>query len=308
MRRLILVPQYPTPMRYQEWYFNEFPKQLSKEFKVIVIGKDYPFKQTITSPEMFSPISQAIDFENYQIKEYMNLALHSDDILLLNDISFPGLFSNVLYHKKPKHCYTICHATSKNAYDYFEPLRESKWEVESGYSKLFNKVFVATQYHKEFLGWNNTVVTSLPLHEYQRYNETKINDIVSVSRPTIQKVDPYLEDYIERYFDTKIVRNSFNDWEQYYKFLSKSKCLFISSSAETFGYQVLDAVYNNSLVIAPRNFSYPELLPDEYLYSDKNEAIYKINKVLCGELKKPYIKCQEQIDKFYETIIIEMLE
>jgi hypothetical protein len=308
MRRLILVPQYPTPMRYQEWWYHEFISQLSSVFEVEVLGDDYPDNIISKSKEeMFSPIKESINFENYQIWKYNSMELRHDDILLLNDISFPGLFSNVLYHKKPKHCYAICHATSKNAYDYFSENERSKWKVETGNSILFNKVFVATKYHKELLGWDNTVVTALPKHVYTRYNdELKENLIVSVSRPTPQKVDSNLEAIIEKEFDTKIVRNSFDNWEQYYKFLGKSKCLFISSSAETFGYQVLDAVYNNCVPVSPRNFSYPELLADEYLYSDKDEAIYKIKKVLNGELKVPSIKCKEQIDKFYETIIREM--
>ena len=25
MQRIIFVPQYPTPMRYQEWWFTELP-------------------------------------------------------------------------------------------------------------------------------------------------------------------------------------------------------------------------------------------------------------------------------------------
>jgi len=311
MNRIIYAPQYPTHLRYSEWFFTEIPKQLSKHFEVIILGNK--FFTTINNNlrgdlEMFSPINESIEFEINQIKEFLDLKLMKNDILFHGDISFPGLFSNILYHKRPSRCYAICHATSKNAYDYFEPLRESKWEVETGHSKLFKKIFVATQYHKEFLGWENTVVTALPEHLYERYNELKLFDIISVSRPSPQKVDSNLESIIENEFNTKIVRNSFDSWEQYYKFLSKSKCLFISSSAETFGYQVLDAVYNNCVPLSPRNFSYPELLSDEYLYSSIDEAIDKVRKVLEGKLIVPKILCQEQIDKFYENIVKKMLE
>jgi len=304
--RLLIVPQYPTKMRYQEWWSSEFPKQLSKKFEVKIIGEKYPFSKSITNPEMFSPISQAIDFENYQINEYMNMTLWNDDILLLNDISFPGLFSNVLYHKKPKKCYAICHATSINNLDYFGHVHDSKWLVETGHSKLFNKVFVATDYHKKKLNkWKNTVVTFLPKHEYTRYNESKLYDIINVSRPTPQKVDERLEKIISKRY-SNIVRKTTSTWDDYYKFLSQSKCLFISSKEETFGYQILDSVYNNCVPIAPNNFSYPELLPREYLYENDEEAFHKVGNVLSGQLRVPKIICQEKIDKFYDNLIGEI--
>ena len=32
MSRLIYVPQYPAPMRYQEWWISEFTKEFKKEY------------------------------------------------------------------------------------------------------------------------------------------------------------------------------------------------------------------------------------------------------------------------------------
>ncbi len=103
-QRLILVLQYPSQLRYQWWYVHEFVEHLSKEFEVKVLGEEYINEICFGDPakydkEMFSPIIEASKFELIQTRQYLDLQLRKDDILLLNDISFPGFFSNALYHK-----------------------------------------------------------------------------------------------------------------------------------------------------------------------------------------------------------------
>ena len=71
MSRIIFVPQYPTPMRYQEFWFIELPKQFKMAgYDVITLGEDNETLDTKSYPAMFSPIQQAIDFELGQIREY----------------------------------------------------------------------------------------------------------------------------------------------------------------------------------------------------------------------------------------------
>jgi hypothetical protein len=58
MSRLIFVPQYPTKLRYQEFFISEFPKELSKYYdEVLVLGKNFckDYKRS-EDKEMFSPI------------------------------------------------------------------------------------------------------------------------------------------------------------------------------------------------------------------------------------------------------------
>lgn len=298
--RLILVPQFPSKLRYQEWYFTEFPRHLSLFFdEIIVLGKDLVFDKSDSDADMFSPIDEAITFELRQIEEYLNLELRNDDVLLLNDISFPGFFTNILYHKRPKKCFAICHGTSKNRYDYFAIDRNSKWLVESGYFEMFDNIILATEYHKQKLKIQNTKIIALPRAPYKTFNLKKEIDIISVSRPTEQKVNLYLESEVEKVFSTKIFRKRYKTWSEYYRHISKSYLMLITSCEETFGYQVLDAVYNNCIPVAPNNYSYPELLPEEYLYDDMAELIDIISRVYEGNLKVPTLKNQDLIDNFY---------
>jgi len=267
MARLILVQQYPTPLRYQEWWFNKFPEEFKGYFdEIIPLGSTYIRKKA--PPSQFAPIENAIQWEMQQMDHYMRLRLQKDDILLLCDLSFPGLFSSVLIHKRPERCYAICHATSKNKYDYFEKVRGIKYPMEKATSKLFDKVIVASEYHKEKLGWNNIRVVPFPMppvHVVQEKKKTHL--FVSVARPGIQKEN---QSYLGRLskLGVDIERPNCTTWTEYYNFLSESRILLITSKEETYGYQVVDAIMCGCTPIAPNKYSYPELLGKEFLYNN----------------------------------------
>lgn len=310
--RIIFVPQYPVPNRYPEWWFWRFPEEFRKAgFDVITLGEKYiqVMENERGLSNMFSPINMSIELETEQIREYMDLELRDDDILFLSDISFPGIFCSTLYHKKPKKCFAFCHATSMNRMDYFSNVRASKFPVESAHAGFFDKVFVGSNYHKDKLRWNNIFVSYLPNPDYLQTfkNEEKIYNIVSVSRPSLQKVDNYLEERVEQEFEIKIKRKETTAFEEYYRFLGQSKVMLITAFEDTFGYQIVDAINNNCIPIARNRFAYPELLPREYLYSSDNELMNVLNNALKGKLQVPTLICEEQIKNFFNVITGEML-
>lgn len=282
MSRLILIPQYPVKLRYQEWWIQEFIEQYNQYFdKVHVLGPVINTNNKGREKESeFSPVEQAIQYEIKQISEYMKLELHPDDILLLNDLSFPGLFASVLFHKRPKRCYAFCHATAKNKYDLFQPVRGIKYPVEERMAQLFDGVFVGSEYHARKLGWKNLYVTRLPNYPIwmrpKEITRTKDRLFACASRPSKQKVTKKIERALEKRYDTKIYRPNASSWEEYFQFLQTSKYLLITSKEETYGYQVVDALMNGCIPLAPRKYSYPELLSDRFLYRDYHELVSKI--------------------------------
>lgn len=284
MSRLILVPQYPAKLRYQEWWREELPTQYGLFFdEVEVLGPKVSLMNAQAEAGLFSPIEQAVHFELVQVNEYMNMKLREDDVLLLCDLSFPGFFTNALMHRRPARSYAICHATSRNVYDYFSGVWRAKWPIETGSAHAYEKVFVATQYHKDKLGWSNAMVTGLPFLPADlgatpgRLRQSRGLDIVSVARDHPQKRDPDLEQYLENQLGVQIQRppSSTQSWDDYFSFLSKAKVMLITAREETFGYQVIDAVHNGCLPLAPAKFSYPELLSPQYLYQDKDDMVEK---------------------------------
>jgi len=308
-KRIIFVPQLPVKLRYSEWWINEFEKEFKKHYDdVIVLGKNIltHLNDKSNDTSLFAPINESIKFEQFQINEFLDLDISPEDTLFLSDISFPGFFTNVLHHKRIKNAYAFCHGTSKNAYDYFQNNRDSKWLIESGHSKIFKKVFVATNYHKEKLRWKNIKVVGVPEPPFEKFNEVKENNIISVNRNNIQKRNKGLEKCVEQQFG-KIIRQKFDTWKEYYQFISKSKILLITTKEETFGYSALESIKNNCIPLAPNKFSYPELLPKRFLYNSKQELIEKIEYYLNEKnWYVPKLINQELIDNFYGNVIREV--
>jgi len=315
MGRLIFVPQFPTRLRYQETWFEEFPKQFKKEFdEVIVLGDNYlkQFEDPIRSSGMFAPIENSIYFEENQIIDFLKLKLYNDDTLFLSDLSFPGLFANILYHKPIKNSFAYCHATSLNRFDYFQPVRKLKYSCELSHSKLFKKIFIGSYYHQRKLVnknrkfWYNTKVIGLPIPPYETYREKKYYDIISVARPNPQKITKSIEKEVEKDF-SKIIRIKCNTWEQYYKFLSQAKILLITSKEDTFNYSIMEAVMNGTVVLAPNRLAFPELLPREFLYDNYDELAVKIWQNLKDNKPLEKLLCQDRCEDFYKNIISEMI-
>lgn len=300
-------------MRYQEWWWNKLPEEFVKrKFDVITLGANYiqHFNDLKSTPEMFSPINVAIELEAEQIKQYMNLELKDDDILFWSDNSFPGIFGHVLFHKKPKKMYAFCHATSLNKHDYYEGCKDMKFPIETSISKMFDKIFIGSIYHQRKLAWSNTIVTYLPFPpmEGKPINTTKTIDIMSASRPSVQKVNSELEATVEKSFNLQIKRFSSSTWNDYYTNLNNSKILLITAHEDTFGYQIVDAVINNCIPLARTDCAYPELLPREFLYANETELKIKIDHILNSNIgvEIPKLLCEEQMKNFYDTICKEM--
>jgi hypothetical protein len=313
MSRLIIIPQFPTHLRYQEWWFKEFPKRFRPYFDdIIMIGKD-KYEEMMYDDRYaneFAPMKQSIDFELAQIFQYLHMKLLPDDVLLLNDLSFPGLFAHALLHKRPNKCYAICHATSLNRYDYFAKNRKVKYPIEKSIAKLFNGIFVATEYHKQKLGWKNTYKVGLPdppTHIQMQLETLKTILFISASRFGMQKRTRKIEKAIEKEFGEKIrTTQDCGTWNDYYSKLLNSVIMIVSSKEETYGYQIVDALHHGCLVVAPKKYSYPELLPSHCLYESIDDCIAIIHRFLDQLELIPNNKMQYEANHFYENVSIIM--
>ena len=184
-------------------------------------------------------------------------------------------------------------------------------------SYLFDKIFIGSKYHYEKLtelglpckfDGLKLKILGLPNPPMPTFKEEKKHNIISVSRPCYQKVNQEIEEAIEREFG-KIVRKECNTWEEYYKFLSSGKILLISSREDTFNYTLLEAINNNTIVLAPNDIVFPELLDSNYLYNNVDDLSNIIFSCLTEkEYKVPSIKYRGLVDTFFENLIKEMKE
>lgn len=302
---LLYQPQYPVNMRYQWWHYPCLERELNRRFaNFVTLGNDFleiELKSEVVEYDKanFSPIEKAVELEEAQIKDYMKI-VSDDDILYCSDLSFPGFFPNVLYHKRPRKAFAYCHATSINKYDYFEKVRHTKWLVEMAHSKMFDKIFVGSKYHADKLGWDNIEVVGLPKPPFVTCESIKEYNIISVARPSRQKVSWEIEDKIKELYP--IIRKDCSTWGEYYKFLSQAKILLISAKEDTFNYSIVEAVMNNTVVLAPNRCSYPELLPREYIYNNIDELKEKIEYYLTKYDEVPKLLNIDLIENFYDNI------
>ncbi len=312
MNRLIYVPQFPVPLRYNFWWISMFTKEFKKEYdEIIMLGSKYLQNNNHNSDynnEMFSPINRAIEFETEQIKDYMELNIRDDDVLFLSDISFPGIFCNVLFHKRPSKMYAFCHATSLNKYDYFEKDRNQKFKIETSHASLFDKIFFGSQYSLNKTGWENGIVTALPDSPKDLIlpstNKSRPIDIVSVCRPSIQKVNKKLEKKVEKTLSKKIYRQKTNTWLEYNQLLAQSKVMLTSSKEDTFNYTIMDAIRCGCIPMVPDKLCFPEILPDYWRYKDADDLIVKLKYMFKNDkFILPDVICRDKVDNFFENII-----
>lgn len=314
VERLFIFPQYPTKMRYQEWWYWYLPKRFDEYFdEVIIVSPNIDMFRRSKS-DMFSPIDDAIDFEVMQIKEYLRYDVKDADYLFVADISFAGILPTVFYHKRKGKKFAYCHATSLNKFDYFASMRNSKWFVERGFFRIFDKVFVGTGYHKLKIirrdpKIENIYVVGLPRPPFRTYKERKEYDILYSGRRTHQKFSEHIWMLLkDENYDMRM--RLFDSWEEYYKGLSKAKIVLLMSKEETFGYQVMEAIMNNSVVIAPKCCSFSELLSEKYLYENVFELKEKVAYFVehydeVPRMKEPY---EEYADNWFENVYKLMVE
>jgi hypothetical protein len=319
MSRLIYVPQYPANMRYQEWWLSEFTKEFEKEYdEVEILGlnwlvqnMDYVSSEYDTA--MFSPINKAARFETSQMDDYMALDIRDDDTLFLSDISFPGLFCNVLYHKTCPKMYAFCHATSLNKYDYFAPMRKHKKKIELNHAQLFDGIFFGSYYSINKTKWSEKGIkchrVTLPAPPEDLIKPVHVSDyrdidIVSVCRPSIQKVNKKLEKKVEQALGIKIHREEVNTWEQYNILLARSKVLLISTKEDTFNYTIMDAIRCGCIPLVPNTLCFPEIVPLYWRYSHAGNLILKLQHIFNDKtFILPEMICQDEVDNFFKNII-----
>ena len=70
MRRLFFAPQYPSRLRYQEWWYKKIPEEMKKYFdEVIVLGDLYiENKKELEerTAASFSNLKSSIELESEQ--------------------------------------------------------------------------------------------------------------------------------------------------------------------------------------------------------------------------------------------------
>ncbi len=307
---IYLLPQLPVKNRYSEDWIGMWRRELKKlKVSFRVVGNETPVKLT----KFFSNPLKALEYEANQIKE---LAKRVPDKIFCLDIDFPGLLVpaiQVLRLANPKlKCYGYLHAGSWNKGDIFAKTKGKKG-LERAMFDVFDKIFVATHYHKKKIetyfgeSFANVVVVGLPFYREDVYRYVKplpFNQkeyILINGRP--EQSDMSVVESLKKSFPfEKFVMGSARNRKEYYTLLNKAKISISLKTEETFGLGQVEAFALGTIPLSPKAYGYVEIFSNEYmLYRDIMQLFTRLNYWLISEqsIKRSidFIKYENSIAK-----------
>jgi hypothetical protein len=290
---LYVVPQLPVKNRYSEEWSSIWSRELSKlKIEHTIVKERKPVSMKKSKVNFFSDLRESIKYECNQIKYLIDNVKEGDKILWL-DFDFPGLSipaTQLIKLSNPTiKSYAYCHAGSWCNKDIWSSI-PSKKKIEDAGFDIFDKVFVATNYHKEkienYFGkkMNNIYVVGFPLYKEDVIKYTKPIEwkekkgIIVIGR--IEQSNPNIINSVLNNYEKQTTFKKFRNRKEYFNALNKSKILISPKIEETFGLTAMEAVMLGTIPLCPNNYSYKELLPQELLYSNENELNEKIKPLL----------------------------
>jgi glycosyltransferase involved in cell wall biosynthesis len=230
---------------------------------------------------------------------FKNGEVQNGDVFFVSDLWFPGLECikyMAMFHKIEVKICGIFHAGSWTTTDYVALLKEWAHDIEVGWFKMIDKIFVGSKFHKQEI-LNNKIcfdkdkilVTGLPfsVNDIRTSSRDKIcknkKDIVIFSGRLDLEKHPEFFDEMKCRVQRTVYANEHTvefiktmplklNKEDYFDLLARSKVIFSAAEQENFGYGILEAVALSVVPVVPDTLSYIEMYPKVFRYSDLDEA------------------------------------
>lgn len=304
MDRLIYVPIERLQERYSsqwdDWFMAAFDRE---QFTFYRVGDEY--ERQIVHGEFLDVIDTNI-YKSQQLWSILEIlkSFHAQKFkdtvtVFFTDAWFPGIQSLAYLRDglgmklKLK---GMLHAGTYDPNDFLYKKKMGVWgrDFERSSLALFDEIFVATNYHKELIAsaglpTHNITLVPWPVeHEFQRAAKEKL--VVFPHRLADEK-QPEVFQVLEKLFKTKFQR-LYQDvkWvrtkdvcktkKEYYDLLARAKVSVSTALQETFGIAMVESLNAGCIPVAPRRLSYPEVLPNEWLYDNLDQAVNLIAKAL----------------------------
>lgn len=293
--KIYYVPIEP----YETRYTADWIKQFTDEFEKNNVEYEVILGSTVTSKITCGSVLDACGTNIYKLSQLSKLVnlindgvIKDGDCIFFADAWFPGVESLFYIRNLTKINYKIfgiLHAGTydRNDFTYREGMRPWGKFMELGWITGFDKIFVATKYHKSLIKRfsavdicmdNTIVVTGLPFYADDlraKYgNVEKENIVVFPHRLDTEKrpqLFDELSDIIHKFDkDIKCVKTLevTKSREEYFQLLAKSKVMVSFALQETFGYSTLESMALGNKVFVPNDLSYVETVPDYNRYDN----------------------------------------
>lgn len=308
-----LLPQLPCKNRYTEDWIQIWSRELKNlgvEFRVLGHDTSTPITKFFTDPDY------ALRYECDQLRalSQMDRLTQLEKIFCL-DVDFPGLLSAAIPVLKLRNpdlkCYGYLHAGSWCNGDVFAGISGKK-QLERAMFDVYDKVFVASGYHKDKIQWYfNRGFDNLEVVGFPFYRE----DVLAYAEPLPfeeksgiiingrwEQSNVELLERLRRKFSTQICTVEATSRADYFRQLNKAKVVLSLKTEETFGIGQLEAYVLGGIPLSPNRFAYPEVIGDpRLLYDNEKDLIDKLAYLL--ELKEnSFHPFQIEIEKYEQVI------
>jgi len=296
MPKIINVPIEPLEERYSAQWNRWIPEDLAK-LNVPFIHLDFvePLSDKISQGSFLDVVGTNY-YKAGQARELMDLLdrkqIVDRDVILLNDIWFPGL--EMLAYVRDAldidfRIAGIAHAGTWDPHDFLSQKKMGYWaeNLENSWFEIVDYVLVNSHFHKDLLLRTRQVspekmfVVGYPFRPEEFVDPMckKENIVVFPHRLDPEK-QPQVFDEIAKelqpiYPDWQFIKTKdvWTDKKAYYELLNRSKIAFSCALQETFGIAMVESVMCGCVPVVPDRLSYRCLYDQHFKYdSDMNMA------------------------------------
>ncbi len=299
---LINVPIESLEERYSAQWNYWFPKEFTKhniDF-ITVKGKRLHYGISVGS---FLDVVDTNYYKATQLAELCSMIYRNEikdgDVIFFHDLWFPGI--EMLQYVRQGlgidfKIVGILHAGTWDENDFLSRKGMTSWAefIENGWFRFIDKIFVATEYHKNLLlskrivNANQIVVTGLPIYPDDFVKPVKKENIVVFPHRLDPEKQPHLFDKFRSEFEVY-----YPDWQfirtkdvcksksGYYDLLNRAKISVSFAKQETFGIAMLESLFCGCVPVVPNRLSYSELFANTmFLRDDDYDVISYVNRLL----------------------------
>lgn len=306
----------PIETRYTKDWVTQFPEVFKINRVNFETIEGESIKSNVGSKFFLDPINTNI----WKLTQMTKLLkrfneVNDGDVIFFQDLWFPSLemipYIKHLTGKKVKIC-GILHAGTYDPWDLTNQTGMTRWasKLEESWFEVVDKIFVATQFHKDLITKNRMVdkrkiiVTGLPIDIKKlqsNYSSDKKRGIIFTGRKSIEKGINIVYNLSKRGLHINIAMDKNYSRDEYFTELGKSDIVFSPSEQETFGYGVAEAMALGCIPIVPNKLSFVEYVPKKYRYNNEDEIVKMMTKF------KPDKKISNYIQKYDSKLVISKM-
>ena len=322
MNKIWILPLEPIEQRYSKQW-NQYFKKVFDDNKLnfeFVYGDI--IKSNLNSKFFLDPVQTNI-WKLSQLEKILKRTteVNNGDTIFLFDGWFPGIEAlkyTFTFLQKDVKLMSYFHAGTYDKYDLTAQYGMESWgkEFENSLFSLFDKIFVATKFHKDLIlnkriiNKNKIKVVGFPLDvkniHKQYFLGEKENLIAFTGRKSKEKGYLDVLELQKKGFPIIITLDKTKNKDEYYKLLAKCKYVISTANQETFGIGIVEGMALGCIPIVPNKLSYPETVGK---YVIKKDIKHDLKSILQEyQTLNPY-RFIKQAQKYqYENVINKIIK